>query len=417
MKNARLGLTDGQRMQKGAALLWLILLLFIPRTAWGETAADITSDCQITASGNRGLIKHLLDDDYKTDFFVAESRNAYVEITAAQGDTIGGLYIKWCMYTSPCRVDVLLDGQWVTAATGKGDYHVDYFALPENTSKCRVCPAAGEKSALRMTELRVYSGGAVPPEVQRWEPVAAKCDLLVIAAHPDDEFIFMGGAIPYYHARGKTVEVMYLAGMSSYRKLELLDGLWLCGIRNYPIMGPMRNHYETSLYQLYKKWSRDRLYRSLVDSIRMCRPDVIVTHDVCGEYGHAAHKAAADAAIWAVSHSADALQYPDSAERYGVWQPSKLYLHLYGERPVVMDWRAPQECYQGESALSVAARGFAMHRSQQGTDYEVLDEGPYDNRLFGLYFSTVGDDVMKNDFLENLPDGLRGTLAAPAEPN
>jgi hypothetical protein len=62
-------------------------------------------------------------------------------------------------------------------------------------------------------------------------------------------------------------------------------------------------------------------------------------------------------------------------------------------------------------------KGFTMHRSQQKTDYEVLDEGPYDNRLFGLYYSLVGDDVLKNDFLENLPSGLNGVSGGLGEQN
>ena len=31
------------------------------------------------------------------------------------------------------------------------------------------------------------------------------------------------------------------------------------------------------------------------------------------------------------------------------------------------------------------------------------DGNRYDNRKFGLYFTTVGPDVKKNDFFENIP--------------
>jgi LmbE family N-acetylglucosaminyl deacetylase len=406
-----------QWLQSSVVLLILILSLFLPRAASGETASDITADCTFAISSYKVGLQYLFDDQYRTEFYISASRKAYVEMTAGEGLMIGGIYVKWYMYASPCRIDVLEDGQWKTVRTGEGEYLVEYFALPENAEVCRVYPAEGKVTELHISELRVYSGGDVPRDIQQWEPVASKCDLLVIAAHPDDEFIFMGGSIPYYHAEGRTVEVMYVSGMASYRKLELLDGLWLCGIRNYPILGVMPDNFELSLQQLYREWSKNRLYRFVVDGIRQCKPDVVVTHDANGEYGHAAHKAAADAAIWAVMQSADAKVYPGSAEQYGGWQVSKLYLHLYKERPVVMDWRTPLAYYQGESAFAMAVKGFAMHRSQQKTDYEVLDEGPYDNRLFGLYYSLVGDDVLKNDFLENLPSGLNGVSGGLGEQN
>ena len=31
------------------------------------------------------------------------------------------------------------------------------------------------------------------------------------------------------------------------------------------------------------------------------------------------------------------------------------------------------------------------------------DGGQYDNALFGLFFTTVGEDVSKDDLMENIP--------------
>ena len=39
---------------------------------------------------------------------------------------------------------------------------------------------------------------------------------------------------------------------------------------------------------------------------------------------------------------------------------------------------------------------------EKACSYRVEDFGPYDNAKFGLAFSTVGEDVEKNDFFENL---------------
>ena len=67
-----------------------------------------------------------------------------------------------------------------------------------------------------------------------------------------------------------------------------------------------------------------------------------------------------------------------------------------------MDWRKPLDAFGGKTAFDIAEAAFACHISQQKTEYKVEDFGPYDNARFGLAFSTVGEDVEKNDFFENL---------------
>ncbi|HRX08059.1 MAG TPA: PIG-L family deacetylase, partial [Candidatus Limiplasma sp.] len=74
----------------------------------------------------------------------------------------------------------------------------------------------------------------------------------------------------------------------------------------------------------------------------------------------------------------------------------------YKQNRIVMDWSEPLAAYGGESALSIAQQAFTLHRSQQDTNYRVETSGPYDCSLFGLFFSTVGEDILKNDFLENI---------------
>ena len=108
--------------------------------------------------------------------------------------------------------------------------------------------------------------------------------------------------------------------------------------------------------------------------------------------------------------AADAKKYPESARQFGTWDVPKTYLHLYGEGVLDLDWRVPLAAFDGRTAFDVACEAFRCHVSQQVTDYHVEDWGPYDNSLFGLVRSLVGDDVNKNDFFENLP-------CAPAIPD
>ena len=94
---------------------------------------------------------------------------------------------------------------------------------------------------------------------------------------------------------------------------------------------------------------------------------------------------------------------PASVKEYGAWEVKKVYLHLYSENQIKMDWDQPFSPDSPISPIFLAKEAFDKHRSQQG--YFTMEEfgTVYDNRLFGLYFSTVGPDVLKNDFFENIP--------------
>ena len=69
-----------------------------------------------------------------------------------------------------------------------------------------------------------------------------------------------------------------------------------------------------------------------------------------------------------------------------------------------MDWRQPLAAFDGRTALEMAEAAFACHISQQDTEYRVEDFGPYDNAVFGLAFSMVGEDEEKDDFFEHIGD-------------
>ncbi|MBR2615581.1 MAG: hypothetical protein IKC69_02765, partial [Clostridia bacterium] len=116
----------------------------------------------------------------------------------------------------------------------------------------------------------------------------------------------------------------------------------------------------------------------------------------------------------AVTLSGDATQYPDSAERYGVWEVPKTYLHLYKENKIVMDWDVPLSAFGGKTAFQVTQDGFRCHDSQQYTWFrrwlngnageitkasQITTHSPCE---YGLFLSHVGQDVAKNDFFENL---------------
>ena len=74
-----------------------------------------------------------------------------------------------------------------------------------------------------------------------------------------------------------------------------------------------------------------------------------------------------------------------------------------GKNQVVFDWEEPLEAETGFTPLMLATEALDKHRSQ--THYFRMERQgvEYDNRLFGLVYSTVGEDVLKNDLFENVP--------------
>ena len=81
-----------------------------------------------------------------------------------------------------------------------------------------------------------------------------------------------------------------------------------------------------------------------------------------------------------------------------------------------MDYDTPLNYYNGKTAYEVSKEGFSKHISQQwtwftrwmnGTDNsfkkatEIKTYSPLD---YGLYYTSVGNDIQKNDMMENITD-------------
>lgn len=391
-------------MRKMLALIGLLLIMALTGTAaLADTASEITEGCTIRAKDGKTLYG-LKDGSYES-MWSAYGDKARLTIAAPEGECIHGVYVQF--YNYACTFDVQVrdaDRKWQTVASCVTDYLTGYAALPEGAQEIRIRP---QKNAdrLSLAEVHVFGEGDVPAWVQRWQSPHEKADLLLISAHPDDEVLFMGGTIPYYAGERKmNVQVAYLAPSTPYRKLELLDGLWLCGNTHYPDIGDFPDHFSTSIRGMYQKdgWNEATVLEHVTWLYRRYQPDVVVTHDVNGEYGHGAHRVAADIAQKAIAKAADEKYRLWNREERPVWQIRKLYLHLYEQGALRMDWRQPLEAFGGKTAFDMAEAAFLCHVSQLDTEYKVEDFGPYDNAKFGLAYTSVGEDEEKNDFFEHI---------------
>ena len=373
-------------------------------------AENLTKELQITLSGGQGR-GNITDDSIYTFASFQEGET----VTLKCDKEIGSLYIMWNK----------LPKAWSGAADGeafsggeKGFLH-EYVAL-ENPARSVVIniPEGGAQ----ITDVYAFSQGEPPDWVQVWEEPCARADVLLFSTHSDDDQLFFAGILPYYAMERKAyVQVVY--GTNHWdtvtRPHEQLNGLWTVGVRNYPVisdfpddarsLGSTSESRETVLARAKGVYDEEEWIRFEVRMLRRFQPQVVVNHDINGEYRHGAHILNTDALMQALELSGDASYDTESAQGYGVWDVPKTYLHLYDQNQLVMDWDMPYDSMGGRTPFEMSKLGYACHYSQQWTwftdwitEEKAADIKRYSPCQYGLYRTTVGEDVEKNDLLENI---------------
>jgi LmbE family N-acetylglucosaminyl deacetylase len=367
--------------------LALLLLLFLCTFALADgTAQDITKQCTFTYAPRSTDRSTMQDSSYLTYY-----TGSWLEVTTPV--PCHGLYVSFAGREAPYLVQTLNEqGAWETLLQDERCYANSYVELPGVT---HIRLMLESREDIKIAEIHLFGEGEKPAWVQDWQPFEGKADLLVLSAHGDDELLFFGGIIPYYTAeRQMNVIVCYLTDQTSCRRNELLDGLWTCGVRAYPSMGVFKDIKNNSLGDSYGFWGEKPVVEYITSLYQKYQPEVVLTHDLKGEYGHGAHRVCADASIKAIN-KANQGENP--------WQVKKLYLHLYKENAITFDWRQPLAAFDGQTAFDVAAAAFKCHQSQQSNGLRVEDSGSYACNRFGLYYSTVGYDHAQADLFTNVP--------------
>ena len=386
--------------------LGLLFLLLLAGAAMAQEAEDITAQAKVKASSLDKRFKTYamecsLDRDYTTQWRSKKERRANLEITSQE--PVYGIYFCSGMEAPEPWVVEVPDGKsWTVAARADGVYGHEYLAL-EGLTHFRIRLETTALKVFAVNELFLLSEGDVPGWVQLWEPPVEKADLMILVGHPDDEMLFFGGMIPTYAGeKGMKVVVCYLTCNYPSRRSELLNGLWYCGVRNYPDIGSFWDKYSLKLNTQYAAWGKATVLSYVTNLIRRYKPEVIATQDVNGEYGHGAHRVCADACLQCVTLAADASKYKPSAQQWGVWQPKKLYIHMYRKNQVEFDWDIPLASQGGMTGYETAVEAYKLYVSQQQPQYKVE---PRDSAkscyLFGLAYTAVGPDT-GNDPFENI---------------
>lgn len=391
---------------------WLIALLTLLAlslsVAFAAEANDITEDCKFKVCSSGRKYTQMTDKKYTSYWESNKIKTPWIAITAPEGKPIAGLYVCFGNMPESWEIQTSDDGKdWFTAVPGDTRFLHAYVALPQPAQHVRLAVTSEKKTALRINDLFVLSEGDLPDWVQVWQPTEEKADILFLSTHPDDELIFFGGAIPTYAVeQQRKVVVAYFTRSNTTRSSELLNGLWHMGVRTYPVIGNFKDSYAKNLKAAYKTaGGKGKVNEWIVGLYRQYKPEVVVTQDTNGEYGHKQHMMIADAAQNCIALAANEDEFTASTIAYGTWQVKKLYLHLYPENQITFDWTVPLKSMNGATGIELAEEAYTLHKTQASSGMSVTETGTkYDNRVFGLAFTTVGEDVRKDDFLENIYD-------------
>ena len=391
---------------------WLIALLTLLAlslsVAFAAEANDITEDCKFKVCSSGRKYTLMTDKKYTSYWESNKIKTPWIAITAPEGKPIAGLYVCFGNMPESWEIQTSDDGKdWFTAVPGDTRFLHAYVALPQPAQHVRLAVTSEKKTALRINDLFVLSEGDLPDWVQVWQPTEEKADILFLSTHPDDELIFFGGAIPTYAVeQQRKVVVAYFTRSNTTRSSELLNGLWHMGVRTYPVIGNFKDSYAKNLKAAYKSaGGKGKVNEWIVGLYRQYKPEVVVTQDTNGEYGHKQHMMIADAAQNCIALAANEDEFTASTIAYGTWQVKKLYLHLYPENQITFDWTVPLKSMNGATGIELAEDAYTLHKTQASSGMSVTETGTkYDNRVFGLAFTSVGEDVRKDDFLENIYD-------------
>ena len=215
--------------------------------------------------------------------------------------------------------------------------------------------------------------------------------MLLVHAHPDDETIQQGATMAKYAARGTQVtlvtctlgeegevlvpELEHLAShredkLGQHRIAELANAMKVLGVTDHRFLGKAGKYRDSGMVwheeghaiagEDVKEgtfWRADLLEAAadLVDVIREVRPQVLVTYDQFGGYGHPDHIQAHRVAMYGASLAAVRSFRPELGEP---WEVSKIY------------WGAMSENRMREGLRRLRASG-------DTTTFEGMDpEGP-----------------------------------------
>lgn len=367
-----------------------IFLLLIPMIVNAEERIDFLENTSIFI--NENATTKLSDNNYSTYITL----NSEDTITIENTEMFNYVYIIYYVESMTGTINY----NDTSTKVGENQFLHECIKLDEETNKITI----NYDNYVRIKEIFLFNE-TLPNWVQTWNQPLDKADILLFSTHSDDEHLFFAGLIPSMIASGKNIQVVYLTHHNDNPKRldEQLNGLWAVGLRNYPVLGAFPDAYSESLNGAtnnlaYAGFSLDDVINFQIDIIKRFKPLVVVNHDEAGEYSHGQHILNTHA----LKEALNLLEYE--------YKPEKVYLHLYKENPITMNYDIHLEYYNGMTAYEVSKLGYAEHDSQQYTWFtdwlkgknneytKATDIKTYSPTKFGLYYSKNGNyETLDND--------------------
>ncbi len=302
--------------------------------SFAEEAVNITENTQISVNFAPKEVKYMLNKNYRNGWYMRKGG----VITFHTDTPCENLYMQFGITMKDFVLEEKVEGKWTPFYQKDEAYINDVFPIGGRTDF-----RFKSKNTIKVINLELFAQGELPAHVQKWSEPAEKADILLIVAHPDDEILWFGGLMPYYAGElGKKVQVVFMTSEPGYRRNELLDCIWTCGVKNYPIMGiykDKRTYEINDAFSFFGGEKNSSLY--IASLIRKFKPEIVITHDFHGEYGHNAHKATAKATQNAIFLSSDETQTSSKLKNLPPHQVKKFYVHLSDENPIYLDYNIP----------------------------------------------------------------------------
>lgn len=272
--------------------------------------------------------------------------------------------------------------------------------------------------------------------------MCARLSLLAVFAHPDDESFGVGGTLAKYAREGVEVSLVVATSgeageisdtslarpdnLGQVRRQELQCAADTLGVQSLRVL----DYPDGRLADVDWTEAEGRL----VSIVREVRPNVVITFDPLGVYGHPDHIAIHRLTLMACQSAGDPDQYRDQLSRWAAYAPQKLYfrviprwvMHLMADRvhlartglgldPIETDQLAtPDELVTTVIDVGdygdVKLQAIQCHRTQLG-GVDAADMWPSDllrEFLLREYFSLFGRQLSPGEPLEtDLFAGLR----------
>ena len=211
--------------------LLLALPWAVPAAADTKKATDLSSHIKIEQSGHQSARSKLLDANLNETIQYAPFET--VKLSWKKNLKAAYLCIQW---------GVLPEGVQIRQTDEKGELLTDGSAqmvwdaiIPLVEGAAGVTIMGGEKG-MDLARLALYSEGELPAPFLPWQETPKGMDYMIVATHPDDDVLFMGGIIPTYGAeQGYVGTVAYVTNPSRRRVNEAMLGAWEMGATYRPL--------------------------------------------------------------------------------------------------------------------------------------------------------------------------------------